>query len=771
MKSSFTDLENSFFKESGRGNFTTKIPYIVVDNFPKLGLLNALRFLEWVSANPEGVVSLPTGKTPEYFIKWAKFLLSNWGKKNQREIFDKYQLEIFKKPDLSELSFVQIDEFYPISSRQHNSFYHYVNEMYIKGFGLNYEKSLLINSDEIPLPGAHHFSEIFPTYEVDLTLRHRKCVTREDLLQRDAIFMIDEWCCNYERKIRELGGIGYFLGGIGPDGHIAFNMRGSDEFSTTRLTSTNFETQAVSATDLGGIEVSAKRKVITIGLQTITFNPEAVAIIMAAGEAKAQIVKDSLQSGKSVVYPASILSKLKNSRFYITEGAASKLDDSVKKYYEDSEWTLGKTEKSAVGLCKKINKYGHKISLKDLAEDAYCSLIPAISETTIDSVCKLVDGKIQQGLRVEKDQVFLHTGPHHDDIMLGIFPYISKHINEESNKFYFSVLTSGFNAVTNRFVIDLLQQTMTFISQNLIQMIKYDDFFERGYALKRDKDIYHYIRSVVANDVVQAKRGICHRLVRSIVEIYEIKSKDLLLKTIVHIINILEDSFDGEKNSHEIQKLKGMIREFEEELVWSHFGVRGECVEHLRLGFYKGELFTEQPEKKRDVYPILAQMQRIRPTVISLAFDPEGSGPDTHYKVLQAIAEALRDWKKTEDLSSLRIWGYRNVWYRFNIEESNVIVPVSLSEISSMDQIFSDCYLSQVEASFPSYEMDGKFSKLVQKIWDEQLSEVQYLLGKDYFYQNMNPKLRSCHGLIYLKEMSVDEFLTYARALEKTTEG
>ncbi len=47
----------------------------------------------------------------------------------------------------------------------------------------------------------------------------------------------------------------------------------------------------------------------------------------------------------------------------------------------------------------------------------------------------------------------------------------------------------------------------------------------------------------------------------------------------------------------------------------------------------------------------------VNPTVLSLAFDPEGSGPDTHYKVLQATAEALREWQKEKDLSELRIWG------------------------------------------------------------------------------------------------------------------
>ncbi|KKN94368.1 hypothetical protein LCGC14_0189820, partial [marine sediment metagenome] len=105
--------------------------------------------------------------------------------------------------------------------------------------------------------------------------------------------------------IRSLGGIGFFLGGIGPDGHIGFNVRGSDLYSTTRLAATNYETQAAAAADLGGIEVARQRLVITIGLATITFNPDCAAIIMAAGEAKARIVADSIQSNIHIRHPAS----------------------------------------------------------------------------------------------------------------------------------------------------------------------------------------------------------------------------------------------------------------------------------------------------------------------------------------------------------------------------------------------------------------------------------------------------------------------------------
>ena len=764
-------VESAFNFESGIKDQSTVIPYIVVDNFPKLGLFTSLRFLEWVSENPEGVISLPTGKTPEYFIKWTQYILENWNSKKIESLRERYSLKGNKKPEVKGLQFVQIDEFYPISSIQHNSFNYYVTNMYIKGFGLDTKKALLINSDEIPVAQNKHFSEVFPDFNVDLSLRYRECRTPVEQMQQQSIFMIDNWCSDYEKKIRAKGGIGFFLGGIGPDGHIAFNTRGADEFSSTRLTSTNFETQAVAASDLGGIEISSKRQVITIGLETITYNPDAVAIIIAAGEAKAELVKQSLENPIKNIYPATVLTKLKNSRFYLTEGAASRLTDSVKLYFQKGHWTHEKTEKAVIDLCKKLNKYGHRITSDDLREDEYARLIPDISENTVLSVTESMLNKIEKGMRNEENQVFLHTGPHHDDILLGILPYIANHFREHSNRFYFSVLTSGFNAVTNKFVIDVLNDTKKFLDVGLIQMVGYQDFFAVGYKYKWDKDIYHYLTNLAAGNQYQLRRGLCHRIVRALTEIYEVKNKEHLRDTINEAITILKNSFDGEKNPPKIQRLKGMIREFEEELVWAHYGTQVKNVGHMRLGFYKGDIFTELPEKKRDVAPILNLLKEINPTVLSLAFDPEGSGPDTHYKVLQAIAEALREWKNEKDLSSLRIWGYRNVWYRFNPSEANVIVPVSLNAMASMDNIFTNCYLSQVDASFPSYELNGKFSTLAQKIWVDQLSSLQLLLGKDFFYQNENPRLRSSHGLIFMKEMSVDEFLKHARELEKTTEG
>ena len=169
--------------------------------------------------------------------------------------------------------------------------------------------------------------------------------------------------------------------------------------------------------------------------------------------------------------------------------------------------------------------------------------------------------------------------------------------------------------------------------------------------------------------------------------------------------------------------------------------------------------------------PILEQLKKLKPDIISLALDPEGSGPDTHYKVLQAIAGAVKEWSRETDLSKLRILGYRNVWYKFHPADASLIVPVSLNALAVLDKSFKESYLSQVNASFPSYDYDGPFSELTQQIWVKQLKQIQLLLGKNYFYENENAMIRATHGLVYIKEMNVDTFVAIADELKNLSEG
>lgn len=771
MNINFSQAEQAMYAESGSYQISSVTPYLMVEHFPRLGLLSALSFLEWVSENPEGVVSLPVGKTAMHFLNNTRMLLDNWDNTKGQDILVKYGLGGLKKPDLRGLHLVQSGEFYPISSSQHNSLWNYIYNYYIKGFGFDESKALMINSDQIKLAGGRHFTEVFPDYRVDLSLRFREARGQMEKLQQESIFMIDNWCDNYERSIREKGGIGFFLGGIGPDGHIAFNTRGTNHYTQTRLTTTNFETQAVTAGDLGGIEVSRNRLVITIGLGTLTFNPRNKAIVYAAGEAIADIVRDSVESQRDNMFPATALQVLPNARFYLTKGAAVKLKDSIDRFYFDTPWNHQKTERAVIELCQKINKFGHKVTIEELKSDKYCRHIPGLNEQSVQSVIDSVTAKIRRGMQKETNQVYYHTGPHHDDIMLGIMPVTNRQSRDASNVMHFSVLTSGFTAVTNSFMLDLLRDTRSLMDNGRIEMIYYPDFFEKGYKMKWDKDVYHYLDNIAAKNEEGKRRGVCHRLVRSMVGIWELRNIDELYAAIADTAEILHNSYDGSKNPPRIQKLKGMIREFEEELVWAHYGIAVKNVHHLRLGFYQGDVFGAGPDFQRDVLPILEDFRKYQPTVISLAMDPEGSGPDTHYKVLQAIAAAVKEWSKEKDLSGLKVIGYRNVWFRYNPWDVEVIVPVSMNSLATLDKSFTDCYLSQVNASFPSYQLDGKFSDLTQRIWMEQHHQIQYLLGKNFFYENEHPLLRATHGLLYLRELNAEDFLREAMSLGKSVEG
>jgi len=767
---SYTSVEQSFY-QNGFRQFPTNVPYITVANSPAMGLLIAMRFLEWVGENPDGVISLPTGKSSASFIMWVKKLLAQWDTPEGKSFRERHGLRLEKKPVLSGLRFVQMEEFYPINPAQHNSSYNYVQKFFVEGFGLDASKGLFINCDEIPLADGKHFSEIFPDNKVDLSLRFRENRTPFELIQQRSIFMIDDWCSAYEQKIRDMGGIGFFLSGIGPDGHIALNVRGTDFNSTTRLSPTNFETAADTASDLGGIEVSRFRPVITVGLQTITYNPNAVAIIYAAGEAMADVVRLALEEKHSNRYPASALAKLPNARFYLTVGAASKLKDSVYQYYTSGDWNQEKSDRAVIDLCKNIDKFSDKLLSEDLSNDAFCQMIPDLGGQTVQRSIDSITAKIERGMAPVRNKVIYNTAPHHDDILLGMLPYLNHIASDPSNELHFSIMTSGFNAVTNRFLIQHLTNVLRLLRDGQIQMVFYDNFFTEGYKIKREKDVYHSLIKIASRQRPEFLRGFAHRLVRDIVEIWNVDSVQALDDRIVEIIEFTKGCYDGQKMPSDIQKLKGMIREFEEELVWAHYGLMEDRVHHLRLGFYKGDLFTENPDRNRDVMPILEELRTIKPDIITLAFDPEGSGPDTHFKVLQAVADAVRLWRDEYDTSNLKIWGYRNVWYKYHPSEVTHIVPVSLNDINVFNETFANCYLSQVDASFPSYKLDGKFSTLAQSIWVEQLKTVQLLLGKPFFFQNPNPVLRATHGLVFLKEMTADEFLAHASELAKSVVG
>ncbi len=753
-----------------------KIAVIEVENFPMLGKLTALRFLEWVQQNPDGVVSLPTGKTPEHFIKWVMRYLRDWHKADIQKDLESGGIDPAVKPDLSQLRFVQIDEFYPISPTQVNSFYFYINQFYIRGFGLNLKHALLINAWEIGVKNGVTLHEAFPDDIVDLSLRTRLAHSRIERIQKDIIQRVDQYCSEYEQKIRDMGGIGFFLGGIGPDGHIGFNVRGSDHFSTTRLTATNYETQAAAATDLGGIEVARNRLVITIGLATIACNPEAVALIIAAGEAKARVIKNAIEEPADILYPASALHKLKNARFYITQGAGVLLTE---RRYENvtrmDPLPDHEIEHIVVDLARERGKKLIDLTAADYNTIRSSAWVLKKTGKTPQELAQLVGdrlkGKLQDGLTPLENHIFLHTAPHHDDIILGYWPYITHLVRSAKNQHHFTYLTSGFNAVTNNYARGLLETLQHFLETSRFTEMMEEGYFDPGFEVGRNRDMYQYLDGIAAHNDYMRAEGEARRLLRSLIFIFEENSLSQLKNRVSELILYFKTQYPGKKDLPYIQQLKGMIREWESDLKWGHLGFNCSHVHHLRLGFYKGEIFTEDPRVDRDVVPMLNLLKQVNPTVVTLAFDPEGSGPDTHYKVLQTIAQALQFYEEDSKRHDIEVWGYRNVWFRFHPSEATTLVPVSLNSLAVLEEVFTTCFGSQRSASFPSYELDGPFSLLSRKVLVEQYQLMKMCLGRSFFNESDHPRMRAAHGMTYLKKMSLQEFYAQSIALRKRMES
>ena len=753
-----------------------KIRTIVVENFPALGKLAAMRFLEWVQNNPGGMISLPTGKTPEHFIKWVERLLATWDEKATRKLLEEHGVDPGVRPRMDSLHFVQIDEFYPINPTQHNSFFYYVNRYYLEGFGLDPKKALLIDCSEIGLPKGETLDSIWPDKIVDLSLRYRPGRSAHENKQKQVIEQVDQWCQAYEDKIRQLGGIGFFLGGIGPDGHIGFNVRGSDHHSTTRLTPTNYETQAAAATDLGGIENSRTRLVITIGLGTMTHNPDCAAIIIAAGEAKAKIVADAIQSDKHVLYPGSALQSLPNARFYITLGAAKLLKRRRLEWLKQFETVSDAVaEMEIVDLAVKKGKRVADLTAEDFRSDARANIVLKKRTEGARDLARLVsqslNEKICRGTESYQKTRFLHTEPHHDDLMLGYLPYIVRNTREPSNAHYFACLTSGFTAVTNAFMREQMLNLKKFLSAGKFNRLMERDYFDPDNINGRKRDVWRYLDGVAANQPLLRQEGGARRLLRNLIQVFDEFDLQYLGDRINELINYFETQYPGKKDLPYIQRLKGMNREWEAECLWGYFGWSCEYIRHLNLGFYTGDVFTEEPTMDRDVAPVLALLEEVRPDIITVALDPEASGPDTHYKVLQAITEALKQYEKKSGRSDLKIWGYRNVWYRFHPAEANLYVPVSLNMFSIMQSAFMNTFLSQKDASFPSYEHDGPFSELAQKIQVQQYQMLKTCLGREWFYEHKSAMIRATRGLVFLKEMSLPEFYARSRELRQMAEN
>jgi glucosamine-6-phosphate deaminase len=112
-------------------------------------------------------------------------------------------------------------------------------------------------------------------------------------------------CAAYEQKIAQAGGIDLFLGGIGPDGHIAFNEPGSSLRSRTRVKTLAEDTIRANSRFFGGDLSQVPKQALTVGVQTVMDAREVLVIVLGANKAVA--LAKTIEGNVSQMWTASAL--------------------------------------------------------------------------------------------------------------------------------------------------------------------------------------------------------------------------------------------------------------------------------------------------------------------------------------------------------------------------------------------------------------------------------------------------------------------------------
>ncbi|KAG9938374.1 glucosamine-6-phosphate isomerase, partial [Aureobasidium melanogenum] len=142
-------------------------------------------------------------------------------------------------------------------------------------------------------------------------------------------------CIAYEEKIKRAGGIELFLGGIGPDGHIAFNEPGSSLTSRTRVKTLAYDTIVANSRFFGGDIAKVPRMALTVGVQTVMDAREVVIII--TGSHKALALQKCIEGGVNHMWTLSSLQMHPHAMIVADDDATLELQVKTVKYFKSIE--------------------------------------------------------------------------------------------------------------------------------------------------------------------------------------------------------------------------------------------------------------------------------------------------------------------------------------------------------------------------------------------------------------------------------------------------
>lgn len=448
-----------------------------------------------------------------------------------------------------------------------------------------------------------------------------------------------DFCHKYEETIEKFDGLGMVLLSVGLVGNIAYNEPGSQVSTLTRLMLLDHESRR----DLKRFYASPAEvpdSAITIGLSTIQNAAEVV--LLAWGENKADIIKQTVQGKVDDSVPASFLQLHKNAMAVIDLGAAQHLTRISQPWLVGPcEWTYKLIRRAIVWLCAQTGKPILKLTNKDYNQHG------------LDELLSLYGSAYDVNIRIFNDLQHTITGwpggkPNADDS------------NRPERAFPFPKKVLVFSPHPDDDVISMGGTLQRLVDQGHDVHVAYQT---SGNIAVGDEELIRTISLI--KHLNQAIGNQDNRLAEKCNEALE------FLNT---------GKINGEPDTPDVLFMKGQIRKEEARSACRYVGIKPQNVHFLELPFYETGRIRKDKLADRDILKIIPLIENIQPHQIYLAgdlADPHG----THKVCLDAALAAIHELANKNWMKDCRIWMYRGAWAEWEIDHIEMAVPISPEEL------------------------------------------------------------------------------------------
>jgi glucosamine-6-phosphate deaminase len=483
---------------------------------------------------------------------------------------------------------------------------------------------------------------------------------------------VDAHCEDFEKRIRDAGGIDFQLLGIGRSGHIGFNEPGSGKDSRTRMLYLDTVTRSDAAGDFFG-EENVPPEAITMGVATILDAREVA--LLATGEHKAGVVRRSVEGKIHADVAATYLQGHDAATVYLDPAAAADLTRL------STPWTVGEIEWSpeaeadaVLWLSQRTEKPILHLSTNDYREHHLSSLVSRYGSSgpLNGQVFNSLISKIRGKSKLPRGEDIIVFSPHPDDDVISMGGMLRK-LGENGNRITVAYQTSGNIAVFDH------------------EVRRYLDFAQRA-----------------AGAVSLGDPAAVDELSKSIHRTLANKSPDDI-------------------DIQDVQALKRIIRETEAVAGLESSGLSADSARFLNLPFYQTGKVKKDPITSADVDIVLGLLEEKRPAIVFAAgdlSDPHG----THRMCLEAVEAALARYSG----DTPELWMYRGAWQEWNVNEATVLVPLSEEELRKKIQAIFKHESQKDSAPFPGPDPREFWQRVVDR--NRGTAELLRALGLPAYY-------------------------------------